>query len=339
MSNAESDRPLDAWNRGGGEGFGTIRPQDEELHGRFPDVGESLTETWAYMFYEPKARLSAFVYLWVHPNLDLFTGGITVWQGHKAHHLQGELFDIRAYTTASGKFAGNGREWNVPNGLRVRILEPFQKIHLQYDDAARANKVDVTLTAAAPPVMRAHNKHFEQMLDASGEVLLRGQRHAIDGYACRDRSWGEPRPEDPYPMPPFDWMTGRFPSGTMWNVNALDDPALGPEWLGTYKVSPQDLLKDGWIRRDGEVLKITRCSKLTKRDPATGRPLSHVIDITDSRGRSDRIVGEVIAATPWSGWPNMVCWICCTRWECNGETGYGDTQEVQWTDYIFKHRR
>lgn len=338
MSATSHNNPIDAWNRGGGAGFGAVKPQDEELHGKFPEVGDSLTETWAYMFYEPEARVSVFVYLWVHPNLELMTGGIMAWQGIKEHHLQAELFDVRAYTAVATQIANNGRQWRLANGLTVDIVEPFKTIQIKFDDPARGNRVDVTLTAAAAPVMREHNKHFDQMLAAKGEVWLRGTKHRIDGYGCRDRSWAEPRPEEPYPLPPFSWMTARFPSGLSWNANAQDDPARQPEWLATYPGNPADSVKDAWVARDGEQLRLKSLSKLTKRNPHTGCPVSHDIDMIDNQGRTYRIHGEIIAAVPWSGWPNMVCWICCTRWDCNGEVGYGDTQEVQWTDFIFKHR-
>ena len=28
-----------------------------------------------------------------------------------------------------------------------------------------------------------------------------------------------------------------------------------------------------------------------------------------------------------------------TEWKCEGMTGWGDTQEIQWTDYIRKFRK
>jgi len=339
MENHGSNAPPDAWTRGGGTRFGAVRDSDEELHGKVPEAGDSLTETWAYMFCAPASQLSAFVYIWAHPNLDLVTGGLTVWLGHKVHHLQAELFDIRAFVSSHGRFAGNGRQFTLGDGLEVSILEPFRRMRVRYQDAARANCVDVTLTAAAPPAMRESCKHFEQMLDATGEVSLLGRQYSINGYGTRDRSWGEPRAEDAYPLPPYTWMTGRFPSGLMWTGNAHDDPARRPEWLADYAVSPKDVFKDGWLYRDGELLRLRSFSKLTRRDPLTARPVTHEINMTDAKGRDYAIRGEVISSLPWSGWPNMTCWICCTRWEWSGEVGFGDTQEVQWSDFVRRYRR
>ena len=40
------------------------------------------------------------------------------------------------------------------------------------------------------------------------------------------------------------------------------------------------------------------------------------------------------AAANWRTWHNMDPIICLTEWECEGRTGYGDTQDVFFHDYI-----
>jgi hypothetical protein len=329
----------DAWTTGGGRGFGAYEDRDEELHPEFVVADDSLTETWAYMFWMPKQRIGCIAYLWVHPNLKVITGGLTVYQGHKSHHLQGEIFDIPIFNSAERCVFDNGRDIRMPNGFRARILEPFEKIRLTYQDKARGNRVDLTFTAASPPLMRESRKHFDQIMDVNGTMSLRGKDYEVNCWGSRDRSWGEPRPESPYPIPPYTWMTGRFPSGMMWNANGHDDPKRRPDWLKAYKVSPKDIFKDGWIYRDGEMLRVDRFSKITTRDPRTRRPRRHDIEMTDTQGREYRIRGEIIASTPWGGWFNMNCYICSTRWTWGKEIGYGDTQEVCWGDYFYKFRR
>jgi hypothetical protein len=253
--------------------------------------------------------------------------------------LQGEIFDIPIFNAAQPCIQKNGRDIRVPNGLRAQILEPFKSIRLTYADKARANSLDLRFTAAGPPIMRESRKHFEQIMDVRGTLSLRGKRYSVNCWGSRDRSSGEPRPENSYQIPPYTWMTGRFPSGMMWSANGHDDPARRPEWVRAYKVAPGDVLKDGWIYRDGEMLRIERYSKLTKRDRRNGRPLRHDIDMTDSKGRKYRIRGEIIASTPWGGWFNMNCYLCCTRWTWGKEVGYGDTQEVSWGDYVHQFWR
>jgi len=337
MSGKQSDRRLDAWVYGGGKGFGNCKPPDELLHSDIKVPGDALTETYAYMIYVPEERISSIIHFWLHPNLNVITAGPMVYQGHKANQLCCEIFDIRAYHDASG--LGDGSDMTFASGHRIEILEPFKKIRIRYDDADRGNSLDVVLTSAAPPVMRENNKHFEQICRSQGTLRLRGKSYVIDSFAVRDRSWGELRQESPYPLPPYTWMTAIFPSLRMyWQVSGHDDPELNPEWGSHFELRPEHVFKDGWIQRDGELLRLKSLSKLTTRDPTTRRPMSHQLHFVDAHDREYQVAGEVVASVPWQAWPNMICYMCLTRWTWEGHEGFGDTQEVQWSDYVYTFR-
>jgi hypothetical protein len=327
----------DAWTHGGGSGFGQYGAADEDFHPAQRVPGDSLTETWAYMWYIPEQRISSIIYIWHHPNLNVISAGLTVWQGHKSSQLSAELFDHTAFMSAAAWT--NGRSLHFPNSLRIEIVEPFKTVQVSYEDAARGNKLELTLRGTSQPVMRENEKHFEQILHGTGQLLLRGKSYAIDGVATRDRSWGELRPESGYPLPPYTWMTGVFAAtGVSWQASAHDDPAREPEWRHRYSLTPEQIFKDGWVIRDGVTQRLKHLSKLTTRDPITRRPLRTDMRFVDCDGREYEIRGEIIASHPWHGWPNMVCWICLTRWEWAGQVGYGDTQEVQWGDYVQEFR-
>ena len=104
-------------------------------------------------------------------------------------------------------------------------------------------------------------------------------------------------------------------------------------------MTPERAFNDGWVWRDGKLNKITSVKKITTRDPETGRPISHIMDMVDANGRDYRITGTVTASLPYSFWPNCMTHLCMTRWECEGVVGWGDTQEVHWTEYIRKFWR
>lgn len=332
-----SSKTQDAWTHGGGTGFGRHTDADENFHPGSRLPGDSLTETWAYMWYIPEHRISSIVYVWQHPNLNVISAGLSVWQGHKSNQLSAELFDHTAFMSA-GNFP-DGRQLQFPNSLRIEIVEPFKAFHVTYQDAARGNSLDLTLRGISQPIMRENEKHFEQILSSRGQLLLRGKPYEINGVATRDRSWGELRPETSYPLPPYTWMTGVFAdAGCHWQVSAHDDPARDPEWKGRFAVPAEQIFKDGWIIRDGVPCRVKQLSKLTTRDPVTRRPLRTEMRFIDLESRQYDIRGEVIASYPWHGWHNMVCWICCTRWEWEGHVGYGDIQEVQWGDYVWAFR-
>ena len=139
MTAPENRTDDDSWTHGGGGGFGAYEDRDEQLHPEHRVPHDSLTETWAYMFWIPKQRISSIIYLWVHPNLGVLTGGLTVYRGHKSHHLQAEIFDIPIFNSAAPCIHDNGLDIQVPNGLRVQILEPFKSIRVRYADDSRGN--------------------------------------------------------------------------------------------------------------------------------------------------------------------------------------------------------
>jgi hypothetical protein len=324
------------WSTGGAAGaFGRYRPEDEQLHDLPPSADPTVSETWLYMFYVPEARIGAWAYFWVHPNLDVLTSGLTVYQGHKRTHLEAELMDFRAYLPASIVRDGDGgRHVRIPNGLEIAIVEPGERITLRYADPERGNAVDLLFTAASPPIMRANDRHFDQVLWAEGTLTLGGVTHLVSGHALRDRSWGEARPEHRYPIPPFTWMTGTFPrSGISWHLCAYDDPARAPDWLGRMAV-PDPIVREGWIWRDGEMLRLRAASQITRRDPETLAPMTAEVLLVDSRGREYRIEGDTIACVPWSNWPTMSAQVALARWRMGDETGWGDLQEFQSPDYV-----
>ena len=321
------DRGLDVADQ-----FGRFSDKDELLHPEATIPGDTLTETWAYLWYIPEERIYSQIHIWVQPNLGVVTPGIGVWRGHKESMISAELMDVPAYCSADS--LGDGSDMLFGNSLHVEILEPFKRMRITYDDPQRGNALDMIVTDFSPPVMRGSENHFDQSTRNIGTVTLRGRTYKIDCRGMRDRSWGQLRTEALVPGPPFTWLTGTFAESKIsWNLAAFDDPARNPDWAGLFDVDPNEVIHDGWIWRDGSLSRFTRASKITKRDPRTLRPLSHEVNFTDDRGRDYRITGRITASLPWTGWPNMSAYLCLTEWHLDGEIGWGDTQEVQWGDY------
>lgn len=323
------------WFKTIGAGFGEFTGADDFLHPQSPVNDDSLTETQYFGLNIPEANIYGFGYLWLHPNLDTATGGLFVCQGIKRSHLQAELFDMRAFSKQSDIITNDLHSFRLPNSYQVDVIEPGRSMRIRYQDPARENFLDMTSTAIMPVAMRGNNLHFEQAMRNQGELVLRGKRYTIDNtFNVRDRSWGQPRPEGHNPIPPMTWMTGTFDENFAFNFSAFDHPDLKPEWLGSFDWPAENSFHDGWVYRDGELLRATGGRKITRRDRHSGRPLTHEIELTDSRGRDYRIRGTTQAGLPWSGWPNCLVHLNLTRWEWDSRVGWGDTQECQWTDYI-----
>lgn len=319
--------------------FGRWTDKDELFHPDAAIAGDTLTETWAYLWYIPEERIYAQIHIWVHPNLGVVTAGIGVAQGHKKSMLSAEILDVPAYMSAND--LGDGRDMIFANGLRVEIIEPFRRMRVSYDDPVRGNALDLVVTAFSPPIMRGSENHFDQATYNEGTVKLRGKSYAIASHGMRDRSWGQLRTEALVAAPPFTWMTGVFADQQLsWNLAAFDDPTRDPDWAGLFEVDPAEMIHDGWICIGEEKSRLTNASKITQRDPRTLRPLSHEIRFTDRWGKDYAISGKIIATLPWTGWPNMFAWLCLTEWWMDGKLmGWGDTQEVQWGDYTHALRR
>jgi hypothetical protein len=316
-------------------GFGSHTDADEFLHGTGP-AGDSLTETWYWGFNVPEAKINCFAYCWVHPNLGVVSSGLMIYQGIKHRHLAAELFDYHTYLSMQA--VGDGGDIRVPGGMRVQVIEPLRRSRMTFADPTRETELEILMTAVGEPIMRANSKHFEQIMHTTGSLRLRGTRYRVDSHTVRDRSWGELRPEGNVPAPPYTWVTGVFDDGAIgFTVGALDNPGEVPQRIGGVNVSEADNVTDAWLRRDGRNLRIVKVHRRTEREIETLRPVRHFLDMEDSEGRRHRASGEIVASMPHSGWHNMNCHIALVRWEMNGSVGWGESQDCQWNDYVWRY--
>jgi hypothetical protein len=316
--------------------FGTFIDRDEFLHPEQDHPGDSCTETQYFGFYVPEANIYGFCYFWLHPNLDTVMSGLFACQGFKRQHLQAELFDFYQNMSRKTVITNDLRSFKLPNSYQVDVITPGKQMRMRYDDPVRQNRLDLRISAAGPVAMRANNKHFEQTMRYQGELLLRGESFKVDCCNVRDRSWGELRPEQTLSFPPLTWTTGYFGEELSFNCSAFDHPDFNPPSLGEFPIAAEQAFNDGWVVRDGRLIKLRSIRKLTQRDPQIGRPVSHIIHAVDVEERAYEIKGTVTAGLPFAFWPNVYTHLGMTRWEWDGKVGWGDTQECHWTDYIQK---
>jgi hypothetical protein len=225
----------DSWLRNLSNSFGTATPADEFYHGRNGVEGDSLTETWYWTFAVPEAGINVHLYCWVHPNLEVVTSGLFAYRGLKRVNLASELFDVHSFLSIK-VIGGDGRDIRIPNGLRVRVIEALQHVHITFEDRARNTGIDVHMRAISDVIMRNNNKHFEQLMHCTGTMVLRGEHFDIDCYKIRDRSWGELRPEGNSHLPAYTWLTGAFGADLAFNMCAHDDPADDPRVAREFPV-------------------------------------------------------------------------------------------------------
>jgi hypothetical protein len=330
---SESNEAI-AWTRSE-LGFGMPTAGDDAYHGRsLPEKHPEMTETWYWAFYDPQSLMHGFIHIWTHPNLHLCTGGIFVHFGHKREQLQAEVFDFRNFSRDEiFDAAGNIR---LPNGLTVEFEKPMERMRIRYENVARDFRLDMTQTAVQPPIVRANNQHFEQTMRAQGMAWYAGREYPFDVLTIRDRSWGERRPEDGHAIPPYTWMNGAFSENFAFTIAGFDDPDRKPNWAGLYDIPAAQRTSDAWIFDHGKKLRLKAMSKVTERAEDGLRPVRSIIDCETEEGTRYQFVGEVIANNPWHCWQNALCHCGLTRWTSPqfAEAGWGETQEVQWNDYV-----
>jgi hypothetical protein len=315
--------------------FGNAVPDDDLLHpaanAKITDY--ACTETQYLGFNIPEADISGVNYIWHHPHLKQVLGGSVVYKGIKRQIIASELCDIRSFMRDDA-LAGDLRHYKLDTGTEVRIIEPLKKLQLRYDDPLRKNHFDVTLTAIMPPAMWPTGRHFEQAMKTEGKLTLRGEKYDVRGYFIRDRSWGEARSEINMPIPATSWLTGTFNDGFAFNCNAVDHPDLNPLWKGHFEIPEDKLLFGGWIWLDGELTPIISARKHVDYDISTLIPRSVDLSVVDAKRRKFAMHGTIRSAIPFNCWMNVHAPICLTRWECRGLTGWGDTQDIQWSDFV-----
>jgi hypothetical protein len=175
----------------------------------------------------------------------------------------------------------------------------------------------------------------EQFMHVTGELVVRGQRHAVDCLAPRDRSWRQVRAETPSaPVPPVGWSPMCFGEDLIFNQISYEAPDTDPAWAGVYEV-PADRPTHhfAWLHADGETRSITRVRRnVLERHPNLHAATRQEIEAEDETGRIHRFSGEAIAMTAMPAWPNVSFRDSVYRWEDeHGRVAHSTYQEI-WFD-------
>ncbi|MFJ9390510.1 hypothetical protein ACIRON_16920 [Nocardioides sp. NPDC101246] len=297
------------------EGFVQPFPADELLHNDVPpDADFTLSETSYFGFNIPEAGIDCEIYAWFHPTLRVVSGGLMIFQGYKTVAGQADFLDYRNTMPYPD---GDIDDVHYPTGVRIRVVEPLEHIEIQFESPDGQTKLDVTCRAIMPAAGRTDGRHFVQAMKCNGELLLRGERHVIDSYFTRDRSYLLPRAEVEHPVEPFSWAAGVFGDDLAFHVVGGDSEEMSPKaahW--------------GYIWRDGELRGLSQMRKKTLREADGIWPTSVEIDLVDSRGDTYEIRGTGRSLLPFPFWPNMITNLMFTRWELNGRVGHGDYQDI-----------
>lgn len=321
------------WIANHGEGFGSVRSEDDFLHLQGNPPGPSVTETYYFGFHVAEAAIHGYVYIWFHPNLKVVTAGCLISKGFRANTMAADYMDIRAYLAMDDHVNLDNGVMQFPSGLELRPLDAMKRWEVTLADKNTGTSFALTFNAAQAPVIRADQKHLDQNMHVEGELTLRGEKHRVDCYQIRDRSWQNLRAEDPMPVPPYDWLTVTQGADFALNLSLFDDLSVLGNPGGRIHVPPT-LLQDGWVQLGSELRRIVEVDKRTERHPVSFSPLRHVVSALDEKGQRYELAGDSLGGCTWNGWPNMLWHQNLMRWSLNGEPAWGESQEVHWHELV-----
>lgn len=273
------------------------------------------TETCWFSFAAPERRLGGWLYSMVRPNIGTVAGGAWIWD-HTAH-LPWEVPYSTNYTAQRLPENADLTDIQLPNGVAIKRLAPLRTYKLGYHDEGRLH-LDLTYEAVMEPraLRRAGSvfkqaSHFDQFGRVTGEIVLHGERIAIDCLSMRDRSWG-PRAE--HRPTKNAYVTGM--------ASPRDAFLAVTRWEGG-----QEHVAYGFMICDGEIADLVSGTRHVERDPATGFVERITIEAKDERGRAlhatgRRLSGIVINRHSFINSNGLIAWTI------NGHAGHGEDQDM-----------
>lgn len=320
-----------AWGSGSSAYLGTPDPALEHFAPVPPDrqTYEHI-ETSYFGFSIPEEAINGMVYFWFHPHFATASGGAIIQRGWTSAPARGDYCDWRHFMPMPDDLT----DCTYANGITVRMIRPLEEFTVSFADPDSDCALDLHLQAVMPAAFRPNGGHLSQAMRTSGTLRLRGRDYRIDGYTTRDRSWGDPRPERSFDIPPISWAVPVFGDDLAFHIMGFDSPERVSGWMDRHPS-----LKDGanllwgYVWRDGELLGVKSCEKVTERD-AEARPISMTLRIIDERDGEHRLAGTMIGGTPLYAWPNNITFVCLTEWRYGDRVGHGDLQESVYPQFF-----
>ncbi len=299
---------------------------DEELTDRWWE-----TETMWFSWNVPERRMGGWTYCQARPNANICNGGAWVWDAEAAYPWELAYRAEYSGLELPPRIQRDLRDFEWPNGVKVRAVEPLTKYAVSYEDPG-ALEVDLEFEAIMAPnphpdgvVPFLKGTHFDQAGHVTGTMVLHGETIAVDCYSFRDRSWG-PRPLG-RPKP----RTGKTTSGFGGVGYSFCAAGPGQAWLIYAIPGPEvESVSCGFLLRDGSYGHILAGQRRVAFDPETGWPVSIEIDAVDEFDRRLSVHGDVLSRH-WRGHggDSLVRW----RWD-GGVSGWGEDQSyfsgAQW---------
>ncbi|HSV71916.1 MAG TPA: hypothetical protein VLI72_17565 [Methylibium sp.] len=314
-----------------------IQAADGEFHFK-ADSHWQWAETLAFPFSVPEANLNGIVYVLARPMLGVCMCDITIMDRIS------DLWEDQAYVDNQQHLPcpKSLLEFSLPNGLSLKAIEPVKHYEIRYegiddtrftlDLSALHEPYDCNDPAMDPLAARrngpawdsAWSGHFEATYRIRGELVLRGQRHAVDCVNTGDRSWGQRAERDNGTM---IWWNAAFGADLALHLFTRHDIA---------KTADFGSLVSGYVLENGQVHGITEChgrQEYRKAVPMGGR-----LAVTDVRGKSFDFTYSTVNSSYWAPYPSNTYLQSSMRVNHRGRIGYGIQQLGLSRAYLGRNR-
>lgn len=328
-------------NDGGSPGtIPELTPDDDRFHPASDHWWE--TETAWFSFNVPERRMGGWFYNQVLATQQICNGGAWVWDDSEA----GALYERREQGLPIPPVEElDLRDVSLPNGNTIRMIEPLMRYQITYSDPGRF-EADLELRGIMAP--NSHplgtapfwkGRHFDQPMHVTGEIVLHGERIAVDCLSVRDRSWG-PRPMGPDPRKPKPAAdaprkprTPRPPEGVGYPFATASETEA---WLAYTRPTivdgqPSDELSTGFLLRDGVYGHLVSGRRRTWLDSEKQWVSRIELEATDEHGRELLAEGELVSRHGAETTPSGTGLF---QWRWHGLEGWGEDQTYAPADIL-----
>ena len=252
--------------------------------------------------------------------MNLSAGGVKVWDpsGDSEYDCLGYDWDRTQALPPSAEMF----DFELANGLRVEMLEPFCRFRIAHAGAFDADLLWERLTDpyafginAGPrgldrPRPTTTPRSLPAVRALTGEIAIDGSRIEVDTTAIRDRSWG-PRSAVAARRAELMWCcaSGQAPSRSIRSAPTIPSPIRSRARPTRSRSATTPGTAGGQIAGG--------TSRVTERGP-DGRPLRMELAATDELGRELHAEGRGLNALVWSVYDRTYQLPCTTLWEFDG---------------------
>jgi hypothetical protein len=175
---------------------GVLTADDDDFHTPRDDDWWQIETNWVW-FFVPERKLGCWIYHLVRPTIGVDSGSIQVWDDSAWHHTEVPYY--RHVMTGRLPARRDLRDHTFSTAFRWTVVEPLERYRLRFEDE-RVCSFDLEWTAIMDPWAPPKGNppavtHLDQFGHVTGELVLHGEKMAVDCYAMRDRSWQITRPE------------------------------------------------------------------------------------------------------------------------------------------------